>query len=143
MNNGTPSVTRTVLLDTNALLWAVEGHERLGRDRRDLADSALRSDSLFVSAISFWEVAMLAIRRRVTLAYPSGEWRRNALGIGITELPLTGEIGILAAELDGLPGDPADRMITATALLRGHTLLTADERILGWSGNVLRQDART
>ena len=55
---------------------------------------------------------------------------------------MTGQIGILAGELDGLPGDPADRIITATALLRGHTLLTADQRILGWSGTVRRQDAR-
>ena len=46
------------------------------------------------------------------------------MGLGIVEIPLTGEIGILSAELEGLPGDPADRIITATALLRGHTLLT-------------------
>ena len=119
-----------VLLDTNALIWAVEGHERLGPDSRNIADAALREDRLFVSAISFWEVALLAKRGRLVLAYPSGELGLIALSFGIGELPLTGEIGIQAAELDGLPGDPADRIITATAMAHGATLITADSSIL-------------
>ncbi len=131
-----------VLLDTNTLIWAVEGHERLGPDSRNIADSALREDRLFVSAISFWEVALLARRGRLVLAYPSSEWRQNALrSLGIGELPLTGDIGIQAAELDGLPGDPADRMITATAIARGATPITADSRILEWTGQLSRHDA--
>ena len=136
------SVSSPVLLDTNALIWAVEGHERLGPDSRNIADSALREDRLFVSAISFWEVALLARRGRVVLAFPSDEWRQNALTLGIDELPLTGDIGIRAAELDGLPGDPADRIITATAMAKGATLITADSSILGWTGKLVRHDAR-
>jgi|TARA_B100000378_G_scaffold232816_1_gene198332 PIN domain nuclease of toxin-antitoxin system len=120
----------------------MDGDQRLGLASRDMADQALRDNLLFVSAISFWEVALLTRRGRLTLAYSSGEWRRIALGLGIVEIPLTGEIGILAAELEGLPGDPADRIITATALLRGQTLLTSDRRILDWQGLVARHDAR-
>ena len=131
-----------VLLDTNAIIWAVEAHERLGPDSRNIADAALREDRLFVSAISFWEVALLAKRGRLVLAYPSGEWRQIALSLGIEELPLTGEIGIRAAELDGLPGDPADRMITATAMAQGATLITADACILEWTGQLSRHNAR-
>ena len=131
-----------ILLDTNALIWAMDGDQRLGLASRDMADQALRDNLLFVSAISFWEVASLTRRGRLTLAYSSGEWRRIALGLGIVEIPLTGEIGILAAELEGLPGDPAERIITATALLRGQTLLTSDRRILDWQGLVARHDAR-
>ncbi len=131
-----------ILLDTNALIWAMDGDQRLGLASRDMADQALRDNLLFVSAISFWEVALLTRRGRLTLAYSSGEWRRITLGLGIVEIPLTGDIGILAAELEGLPGDPADRIITATALLRGQTLLTSDRRILDWQGLVARHDAR-
>ena len=131
-----------ILLDTNALIWAMDGDQRLGLASRDMADQALRDNLLFVSPISFWEVALLTRRGRLTLAYSSGEWRRITLGLGIVEIPLTGEIGILAAELEGLPGDPADRIITATALLRGQTLLTSDRRILDWQGLVARHDAR-
>ena len=137
-----PSVSSPVLLDTSALIWAVEGHERLGPDSRNIADAALGEGRLFVSAISFWEVALLVGRGRMALAYPSSEWRQIALGLGIEELPLTGEIAIRAAELDGLPGDQADRMITATAMAQGATLITADASILGWSGTVARHDAR-
>ena len=131
-----------ILLDTNALIWAMDGDQRLGLASRDMADQALRDNLLFVSAISFWEVALLTRRGRLTLAYSSGEWRRIGLGLGIVEIPLTGKIGILAAELEGLLGDPADRIITATALLRGQTLLTSDRRILDWQGLVARHDAR-
>mgnify|MGYP001084184788 CR=1 FL=1 len=114
-----PSVSSPVLLDTSALIWAVEGHERLGPDSRNIADAALGEGRLFVSAISFWEVALLVGRGRMALAYPSSELRQIALGLGLEELPVTGEIGIRAAELDGLPGDSAGRMITATAMAQG------------------------
>ena len=136
-----PSVSSHVLLDTNALIRAVEGHDRLGPLSRNIADAAVEEDLLFVSAISFWEVALLVRRGRLALAYPSSEWRQNALTLGIGELPLIGDIGIRAVELDGLPGDPADRIITATAMAQGATLITADASILEWSGSVGRHDA--
>ena len=120
----------------------MDGDQRLGLASRALADQALRDNLLFVSAISFWEVALLTKRGRLMLAYSNSEWRKNTLGLGILEIPLTGEIGILAAELEGLPGDPADRIITATALLRGQTLLTSDQRILAWQEDLARHDAR-
>lgn len=131
-----------ILLDTNALIWAMDGDQRLGPASRSCADQALQDGLLFVSAISFWELAMLVTRGRLILAYSSSEWRQNALRLGIEEIPVTGEIGILAEELQGLPGDPADRIITATTLLRGHTLMTSDRLILDWQGHLPRHDAR-
>jgi PIN domain nuclease of toxin-antitoxin system len=131
-----------ILLDTNIRIWAMNGDQRLGPASRDIADQALRDNLLFVSAISFWEVALLTTQGRLILAYSNSQWRQNALGLGIEEIALTGEIGILAAELEGLPGDQADRIITATAMLRGQTLLTSDQRILAWQGNLARHDAR-
>ena len=47
---------------------------------------------------------------------------------GIVELPLTGEIAVLAGELESLHGDPADRFIAATAIRHDATLVTADEK---------------
>ena len=55
---------------------------------------------------------------------------------------MSGKIGILAAELENFPRDPADRIITMTALTRGATLITADARILAWQGQLARLDAR-
>ena len=130
------------VLDTHSLVWLVEGDPSLGRNARELAQAALQSDGLTVSAICFWEIAMLVKSRRLTLSVPTSEWYRGTLDLGILEAPVTGQIGILAGELAGLPGDPADRIITATAIVRNATLLTADRRILGWEGALNRRDAR-
>lgn len=118
-----------VLLDTNALIFSVEGDSRIGFRSRDIIDTALGEDVLLLATVSFWEIAMLAMRGRINLAYPLGEWRQTALKFGIREIPLTGNIGIRAAELDGLPGDPTDRMITAAAMAQGATLITADSSL--------------
>ena len=55
----------------------------------------------------------------------------------MVEIPMDGKIGIRAASLDDFHGDPADRLIVATALA-GHRLTTADQRILDWSGKLNR-----
>ncbi len=69
--------------------------------------------------------------------------RHLILAAGASELPLTGEIAILASELDGLHSDPADRFIAATAITRDATLVTADERLLRWRHTLRRQNAET
>ena len=60
---------------------------------------------------------------------------------GLIEIPADGAIVARAGLLTDIHGVPADRNIVATAL-GGHKLVTADERILGWSGNLGRLDAR-
>ncbi len=108
-------MTEDLVLDTHSLLWLLEGDPRLGQQARLSAQTSLQADRLSVSAISFWEIAMLVRSGRLGLAVAVAEWYRRALDLGIIEAPVTGQIGILAGELDGLPGDPADRIITATA----------------------------
>ena len=131
-----------VLLDTHALIWVVEGSKRLGRRVSRLADEALVSDQLGVSSISFWEMAMLVSRGRIAVDPSVDQWRLRVLGLGVQEIPLTGDIGIAAVRLTDLHGDPADRIIVATSVAASATLVTADDRILGWPGALKRQDAR-
>lgn len=130
------------LLDTHVLIWLVEEDRSLGQQSRQLADAAVRENDLFVSAITFWEVAMLAQRQRVMLSQPARTWRQRVLELGIEEITLSGDVGILAAELENFHADPADRIITATALAHGATVVTADARILGWAGSLARHNAR-
>ena len=130
------------VLDTHTLVGLVEGESRLGRKSRESAQAALQSDVLAVSAICFWEIAMLVKSGRLGLAMPTSDWHRGSLNLGILEAPVTGQIGILAEESAGLPGDSADRIITATAIVLNATLLTADQRILNWPVNLTRFDAR-
>jgi PIN domain nuclease of toxin-antitoxin system len=132
-----------ILLDTHALIWLAEASSRLGTEARKQADEALGRDELMVSAISFWETAMLQSRGRLEIDLPVADWRVALLRLGIGEVTIAGEVGIDAAQLAAFHGDPADRLITATAKRLGATLLTADERILAWSGDLTRADART
>jgi PIN domain nuclease of toxin-antitoxin system len=132
-----------ILLDTHALIWLDAGDRRLGSKARRAADRALGAGELAVCAISFWEAAMLRQRGRIALTKPLDAWRLDLLRAGLDEVSLTGEIGILAATIADLPGDPVDRMIVATAAQRGATLLTADRALLDWKGDVRRQNART
>ena len=131
-----------VLLDTHALVWLLEDHARLGQQAAERADAAASNGTLLVSAITFWEMAMLVGRRRLALSQPVPSWRQRVFQVGIEEVPISGEIGIMAAELEEFPRDPADRIITATALTQGATLITADAGILGWNGQLRRHDAR-
>ena len=83
---------------------------------------------------------MLVHKGRIRLGQDAASWRRQHQQQGVVEIPVDGEIGIRAAALEGLPGDPADRIIVATAM-EGHRLVTADRRILAWPGPAQRLDA--
>ena len=120
-----------ILLDTHALVWLDEASPRLGHSAREAVDAAFRDDALFVSAISFWEVGTLARKGRIRLEMELDRWRQDLVENGLNELPVTGEIAARAALLEPFHGDPADRIIMATALQHSLALLTADARLLG------------
>ncbi|MGB0910908.1 MAG: type II toxin-antitoxin system VapC family toxin [Nitrospirales bacterium] len=130
-----------IILDTHVLVWLAEGLPTLGKQARKIADRALADDELSVSAISFWEIALLQQRGRLILEQPIGAWRVRLLELGLHEIPVNGEIGIMATTMKNFHQDPADRFITATALLSGSSLVTADKKILDWSGKVRRFNA--
>ena len=130
-----------LLLDTQALVWSRTGDLRLGARARGGIERAVQDGEAGVSAITFWEVAMLHQKGRMVLLSDVSSWRANLLEQGLVEIPVDGEIGIRASGLADFHADPADRIIVATALA-GHRLLTSDARILSWSGNLDRLDAR-
>ena len=129
-----------LLIDTHILIWLAEGTADLASASVARMEDVTRADGLAVSAISFWEVAMLQERQRITLSLPVRSWREIVLDTsGFVEAPLTGEIAIESVNLPGkFHNDPADRMLVATARLNGWTLATRDDRILSYgnAGNV-------
>jgi PIN domain nuclease of toxin-antitoxin system len=131
-----------IVLDTHVLIWFAEDVPELGKRAAAAADEALRSDELAVSAISFWEIAMLARKGRLELADAPAAVRRKVLEQGIREIAIDGSIGMGAAELSGFHGDPADRIIVATAVANDATLITADRPIRRWRGPLKSRDAR-
>ena len=125
-------MTREVLLDTHVWVWLMLGDNRLGNTTLRMLAKAVPDGRLRVSVISVWEVAMLEAKGRLTLAADCESWVREALAApGIRLAELTPHIAISSTRLPGtFHGDPADRMLVATARESGATLVTADESVL-------------
>ena len=85
---------------------------------------------------------MLVSKGRYQLIKSIPEWREDLLARGLSEIPVDGLTAVQAGELDWEHGDPADRIIVATAMRLGLSLLTADRKILSWRGPVTLIDAR-
>ena len=130
-----------ILLDTHVVLWLDQGAANIGPKARTILDLAQERGEISICGISFWEIAMLERKNRITTSLDLAEWRQRLLSAGLQEWAIDGATGILAAQLHDLHSDPADRMIVATAIRRGAQLMTADERMLNWSGNLDRLDA--
>lgn len=131
-----------ILLDTHALIWLDEGNIRLGKESLSFIDQALKKKELFVSSITFWEVGMLIEKGRLEMRMDIDLWRQNLIKNGLQEIPMTGEIAIRAALLNCFHGDPADRIIVATAIHSTSVLYTADKKILSWKEGLSLFDAR-
>ena len=125
-----------LLLDTHCWLWAQLGlTQLLSRAALQAIRSAESEGNLRISVISIWELAMLEKRGRVALPRNIRTWVDQALSKpGIAVAALTPEIMIESVHLPGeVHGDPADRMLAATARILGATLLTKDERLIHYS----------
>lgn len=132
-----------ILLDTHTLLWMDGDDAALGPATRGLIARSWQVGEVAVSAISFWECALLAQRKRILLPCAVEVWRADLIEAGVREVPVDGRIALLATALGELHRDPADRFIAATALHRTATLVTADDRLLSWKkSTLLKQDAR-
>lgn len=120
-----------IVLDTHAWLWWLAEPSKLSRAARQAIDEA---ETIGVCTISAWEVATLARRRRITLDREVAAWIRQAFAPArVTSQPLSPEAAVAAGLLDdGFPGDPADRLIYATARAHRAPLVTRDERIRGF-----------
>ena len=130
-----------ILLDTHVLLWLLLDDPRLGTEIRERVAKRWPTREVAVSSISFWEIGMRLQKGRLELPSELNAWRATLLESGLVELPVNGEIAVRAGLLPDMHGDPADRIIVATALT-GHTLATADQEILDWPGSLNRLDAR-
>lgn len=130
-----------LLLDTHVIVWLDEGNPRLGTEALRAIDTALGTGQLGVASISFWEIAMLVRKKRLHMQTEFDVWRRELLQNGLLEVPLQGSTALRAAQLQAFHGDPADRIIVATALEHSATLVTADKKILDWGKLHQKMDA--
>jgi len=118
-----------ILLDTHVLVWMTTEPDRLSKAAQAAIRKATGQDGVLIASITLLEVARLAARGRLQLAGTvQSVVEEMASRVGIR--PITPEIAAIAAELpDSYPGDPADRLIGATALCEGIELITRDRAI--------------
>jgi PIN domain nuclease of toxin-antitoxin system len=135
-----------ILLDTHALVWSADNKPELGVESRKLIANAQGDSKLYISAITPWEIAMLVSKDRLQLSQHLAIWMPGVMAQpGIVVAPLTLEIGMDAGLLPpGIHGDPADRIIIATARALHCPVLTADGKILRYAaaGHLQAIDAR-
>ena len=117
-----------ILLDTCTLLWLASDQSKLSVKAKINIES--NAGSLFVSAITAFEIALKCRAKRLELRLPAMDWFSEALDFhGITELPITSSIAIFAVQLPMLHADPCDRIIIATAQMQAMKILTCDKLI--------------
>jgi PIN domain nuclease of toxin-antitoxin system len=133
-----------VLLDTCAVIWVANAQSMNGEAREAIHRAGL-AKAVFISVVSAWEIGLLASshrggRPRLELEPNPREWferllRRSAIKLA----PLTVSAAFAASALPGpLYGDPADRLIMATAREMNLPVVTRDRKIIeyGESGFV-------
>lgn len=124
-----------LLLDTHVFIWLMGGLTVLPSKYRKIINLAAENSAVYIAPISMWEISMLAMKQRIILEKPVLAWIKEALALpGIHLMPLTPEIAVESCQLPGsFHGDPADRLIVATARLHSLTLLTHDANIIGYA----------
>ena len=90
--------------------------------------SSSARDGVGFSVISLYEIGLLIAKRRIEMTTPLKVWRLALIRNGLVEEPVTGAVAVAANDLQGLPNDPGDRLIAATAVTQGATLVTSDEK---------------
>lgn len=120
------SVVTTLLLDSHVMHWWSAEPSKLSRTASRAIESA---DELAVASITWFELAWLAEHDRIRTSIPIRTWLEE-LADEVRTVGTTPAVAASAVALPAsFPGDPADRLIYATALEQGWKLVTKDRRL--------------
>ena len=120
-----------IVLDTHALVWWVAEPARLSRKAARAIATAVRGDGVTASAVSLFEIGTLLRRGRLVLTVEPAAWLAALQKLPELAIePAGADVALQAASYGAdFSGDPADRLIAATAQLLGAKLVTADDRL--------------
>ena len=121
-----------LLLDTNALLWALTNGPRIASVRELLLDD---ENDVFVSTVSWWEIAIKTRIGKLDANLP--ELRATARESGFQELPLLGSHAEMLATMPRYHNDPFDHMLVAQAMAEPMRLITGDNALSHYTPLVL------
>ena len=120
-----------IVLDTHVWLWWISNPEKLGTAAASAIERAMTENGILISSVSAWEIALLVAKGRLTLSIDVHDWVRKTESLPFVRfLPVDNTIALRSVALPcPFHADPADRIITATALTTGLPLITKDEKI--------------
>jgi len=129
-------VTDDLLLDTHIALWLESGDDRLSAQTRALIDGCWKQGgTIFLSAVTAWEIALLVESGRIDLDVDAVGWVERFLAYpGMSAAPLSWRAAAGAYDFESFAHrDPADRLLIATAIELGCPLVTYDEKITAFA----------
>lgn len=126
-------MNKRILVDTHIWLWHLNGEESLSSKIKKMIDTSAFENALYLSAISLWEIAMLASKKKINFTTSPLAWMNKALSLSnISLVPLSPEIAVESCALPGFHGDPADRLIVASAKVETLCLISRDQKIASY-----------
>ena len=123
-----------IVLDTHVWVRWVNNPADLSRRARAVIEKEIREKGIYLSSISALEVALLSSKGRLQLTMDARDWVARSEALPFLQfVPVDNNIALRVTELRGpLHADPADRIIIATTLVLGATLVTKDEKLLNY-----------
>ena len=120
-----------IVLDTHAWIWFIDAPDLLSSKAHKAILAAQEEDELYISNISVWEVYMLAVKGRLQFSIPTDVWVKRCEQLSYLHfIAVNNEITRISVNtLSKMHNDPADRMIAATSIYLGATLITKDRKI--------------
>jgi PIN domain nuclease of toxin-antitoxin system len=120
-----------ILLDTHVWIWFVSNPKLLSAKAINAVEAAMKKKAVYISSMSVWEVALLVMKNRMKLTMEVGDWvQKSELLPFMKFVSVTNSIALRSVNLPTpLHNDPADRIIIATAMSLGATVVTKDEKI--------------
>jgi PIN domain nuclease of toxin-antitoxin system len=125
-----------LLVDTHLLLWAAGEPKKLSKKARQIFEDP--GSQLWFSAASLWEVAIKNGLGRADFRVEPRRLRRGLIDNGWRELTISSEHAVATLNLPPIHKDPFDRMLLAQAHVEGVTLITSDELVARYPGQVRR-----
>jgi len=123
-----------IVIDTHVWLWWISNHEKIAVNAAQTIDKAINEGGIIISSISTWEIALLIKKGRLKLTVDVRDWIRKTEDLPFVQfIPVNNTIALRSVTLPGnFHPDPADRIITATAMTMGLPLVTKDDKIIGY-----------
>ena len=120
-----------IVLDTHVWVWWLDDPSQVPRNTRKLIAESAQKNSIWISSISAWEIVRLSEKGRLKFTIDAQDWILKSEALPFFRfVPVDNVIAMRSVRLTPpFHKDPADRIIVATAIVLGATLVTADRRI--------------